>query len=591
MPPGGLPEETPTLVIANVTVIPMTGEGAVPFQTVVIAGERIVAAGPSASTPMPAGVRIVDGTGKFLIPGLIDMHIHLPPDAGEPGGSARRLLAMMVANGVTTARSLAGHPAQLELRGRVASGEVVGPRLILAAPAIHQQNTTNPEAARERVREAKAAGWDLIKSHAIADPAIWSAVQEEARRVGLPVSGHVTNEVGLDRAIAAGQQIEHLDGFIAELVSDESLRRGWGQIPPAAVLDQIDSSRVAPLARRMADARVWSTPTLALFERIADTSTAVEALRAGPGMAYVSSAALEQWSSQRAQLIASGYLEGVSERLPLLRRTIVRELARAGAPLLAGSDTPQAFLLPGFGLHQELDALVAAGLTPGEALATATRNPAEYLASLPREGSGEGEPARIGVIAVGSEADLVLLDENPLDRIGATRSIRGVVMNGRWFDRGALDHLLESARPPETVSGEVILVRHAETAGGGADPALSAAGIARAERLAGNLPKLDRVWTTPYARTRSTAEPAAKRFGLQPEVYDPRDLAGFAEKLRSAGGVSLVVGHSNTTPELVRLLGGEPGSPIAENEYDRIYRLSLPSGRTVVTRYGGEGDE
>ena len=138
--------------------------------------------------------------------------------------------------------------------------------------------------------------------------------------------------------------------------------------------------------------------------------------------------------------------------------------------------------------------------------------------------------------------------------------------------------------------GEVILVRHGETTGGGTDPALSDAGVARARLLAETLPQVDRVFTTAYRRTTGTAEFVAKRYGVPARTYDPRDLAGFANYLKELGGVSLVVGHSNTTGELVRLLGGDPGPPIGESEYDRIYRVSLPSGTTQQGRYGASSN-
>jgi phosphohistidine phosphatase SixA len=142
----------------------------------------------------------------------------------------------------------------------------------------------------------------------------------------------------------------------------------------------------------------------------------------------------------------------------------------------------------------------------------------------------------------------------------------------------------------EEARGEVILVRHGETRGGGSDPALSEAGVARARLLAETVPQVDRIFTTPYQRTRGTAEFAANRFGVSAETYDPRDLEGFASYLKALGGVSLVVGHSNTTGELVALLGGDPGAPIGQSEYDRIYRVSIPSGSTGQGRYGASSE-
>lgn len=604
------------LAFTNVDVLPMDGGGALRDRTVLVEGDRIVAVGASGEVTLPPGTRTIDGCGRTLVPGLADMHVHLPPDDGAAeDGPARRLLAVMLANGVTTARSMAGNPAHLELRRRVEAGEVLGPSLVLAAPALHGGNTPDAEAAREAVRAARAAGYDLVKSHALEDPAVWAAVQDEAERQGLAVAGHVTNGVGLDRALAAGQQIEHLDGFVAALLPpDRPHANGpWGQIPPAAVLAEVDAARLPELARRVAASGAWNVPTLALFERVTDVETPVETLRAAPAMRYVSAAALDQWAAQRAGLAASGMLAGVPEPFQRLRRQIVAALDAAGAPLMAGSDSPQAFLHVGFGLHEELAALVGAGLTPVEALAAATANPARYLRGLPRQGSGSGRAADFGVVAPGSRADLVLLARSPEQDIAAARQIEGVLVRGRWLDRAALDAMLaavaaggapkdgaaaaEKAAAPEAPQREgaaarILLVRHAEAeAGGGSDPELTAAGRRRAEALAEALAgePIAAVLATDTRRARATAAPVAERLGLEVEIYDPRRLADLADALRRRGETVLVVGHSNTTPELVGLLGGEPGEPIGHHEHDRLYRVEAATGATTLERVPAPG--
>lgn len=444
-------ESSDVTAFVDVTVVPMRGEPgepgeetALPGQTVLVSGDRITAVGSADDVPVPAGARVIDGAGRTLIPGLVDMHAHLPQAPAADGDASWRTLRLLLAHGVTTARSLSGHPSHPEIRQRVAAGEVLGPTLYVAAPALHDGNTASPEAAREAVRQAESQAFDLIKSHHLTDPEVWAAVQEEARAQGLPVSGHVSHQVGLDRAIAAGQQIEHLDAFLAALLPPDSeaaaTAHAWAQVPPAAVLGAVDMDRLPALARQVAASGAWNGPTLALFEKLSDTDTSTEALRGAPEMRWVPAAALDQWSAQRGQMAgAFSGLDGFVE----MRREIVLALHRAGAPLLAGSDTTQLFHLAGPGLHDEIAAFRAAGLPAGAALRTATAAPADYLDGLPDHGSATGEPADFGRIAPGLRADLVLLGANPLDDISATRAIDGVMVRGRWLDRSALDDLLD----------------------------------------------------------------------------------------------------------------------------------------------------
>lgn len=448
--PAAGPDAAPAVTaFVHVAVLPMTRPGArLADQTVIVRGDRIAAMGPAAEVPVPRGARVVDGGGSLtLLPGLADLHVHLPPFPGAPDDPAQRVLALMVANGVTTARGMAGNPAHLVLRDRVAAGELLGPALYVAAPALHGGNTATLEAARAAVAAAAEAGYDLVKSHHIDDPAVWSAVQEAATAAKLPVAGHVANEVGLERAMAAGQQVEHLDGFVAALLPPGAApAEPWGQFPPPELLAKVDRERIAPLAAEMARRGVWNVPTLSLFEQVTDVTTPTAQLAARPEMAYASPEAVSQWSQQREGMLHAGvFPPQYGEDFRRLRREIVAALAAAGAPLMAGSDTPQAFQLTGFALHDEIAALAAAGLTPWQALDAATAAPARYLRSLPREGSATGRAADFGTVEPGRRADLLLVAGDPLADLGSTRAIQGVMLAGQWLDRPALDRLLADA--------------------------------------------------------------------------------------------------------------------------------------------------
>jgi imidazolonepropionase-like amidohydrolase len=437
------------LLVTNVHVVPVARDGVLRDHCVRIEDGRITAIAPGL-TPRE-GERVVDGRGRHLVPGFADMHLHLPPDPGPEGDhdgkGAKRALHLLLAHGVTTVRGLAGHPAHPVLRDKVESGALLGPMLYVAGPALHVGSTKSPEQARSMVTAQRDAGFDLVKSHHLVDVAVYDAAQTAAREVGLPVAGHVATEIGLERAIAANQQIEHLDGFVAALIEDMTGLPPFGQFPPIEVLTRVDESRIAPLAERFAKARLPNTPTLALFEGICDVTTKTSDLAAREPMRYVSAKAREGWSKQRDGRLAGGFPDPeMGKRFVELRRKITAALGAAGAPLLVGSDCPQDFLVEGFATHSEMTALERAGLTPAQVLRAATLSAAEYLHALPNHGSAHGLAADFGAIEIGRRADLVLLRDDPLAATGNLASIDAVIVRGKLLDRTALDALLEQAR-------------------------------------------------------------------------------------------------------------------------------------------------
>jgi imidazolonepropionase-like amidohydrolase len=437
----------PVIAIVGADVLPMTRAARLADQTVLVSGDRILAVGPRAQVPIPAGARRIDARGMTLMPGLVDMHVHLSPQPGRPGDATQRALAVMLAHGVTTARGMAGAPLHPAVRAAIEKGEIAGPRFYAGAPSLHKGNTPSPNAARAAVAMAKSAGFDLVKSHHLDDLAIWQAVQEEAKLQGLPVAGHVTDEVGLERVMAAGQQVEHLDGVVRALLPKDSAEKlmPFGQIPPPPVIDaalRVGNSPLAALARTIAAAKSWHVPTLALFERIADSATPTERLRAAPEMRYIPDTSLTQWAAQRE----GGGLEAESgAKLIQLRRRIVRALHLAGVPIMAGSDTAQAFHIWGPGMIAEVQALGAAGLRPIDALRSATVVPRDYFRSLPNGGSALGWRAEFGTVERGARADLILLRGDPSRDLAQLRRLDTVIAAGRLYDRAALDKMLDGA--------------------------------------------------------------------------------------------------------------------------------------------------
>lgn len=439
-----------TIAIVGIDVLPMAGPVRLANQIVLIEGDRIRAVGPRGRISVPAGARRIDGSGLTLMPGLVDMHVHLAPEPGRPGDAAQRALAVMLGHGTTVARGMAGSPANLAVRESVESGSLAGPRFYAAAPALHLNNTANAEAARQAVTAARTAGYDLIKSHHLVDVATWQAVQQGARAGRLPVAGHVTNQVGLARAMAAGQQVEHLDGVLFELLPADAPERQvpFGQVPPPpvlAALSGVTDARIDALARQAAAAGSWHVPTLALFERLV-SGRPVEELLAAPFMRWVPEAAARQWETQyRAFDAQSGYSSADRAALRDLRRRIVRAFHRRGVPIMAGSDTAQSFHIWGPGLIDEIEALAAAGLPPMAALRSATVVPRDYLRSLPGQGSHLGWRADFGTVEPGARADLILLRGDPSRDLANLRRLETVIAAGRVHDRAALDAMLDRA--------------------------------------------------------------------------------------------------------------------------------------------------
>lgn len=413
-----------TYAVTNVTVVPMDRERHVPGQTVIVRDGRIVAMGPAASTAVPAGATRIDGRGRYLMPGLAEMHAHVPPQADQTQWT-EDVLFLYAANGVTFARSMLGAPHHLALRGRAERGEIVSPRIYTSGPSLNGNSVATPEAGRRMVAEQRAAGYDFLKIHPGLDRARYDAIAEAARVAGIPFGGHVPAEVGVGRALEAGQAtIDHLDEFVTVLIPEGQRPSGPGGFFGVNHARAVDDARIPALVRRVRASGVWNVPTESLIHHVLLPSPTTDALLARPEIAYVPPQMRAQWTQARNSLQSqTTYDPANAQRLVALRGQVIRALNEAGAGLLLGSDAPQIFQVPGFSIHHELRVLVEAGLTPYQALATGTRNVARFL----------GEEQRFGTVAVGRRADLLLLEADPLADVGNVRRRAGVMLNGRWL--------------------------------------------------------------------------------------------------------------------------------------------------------------
>ena len=436
-----------TLIFKDVSVIPMTSETVLRGRTVLVRDGRIVAIGEGIGKEIPSDARQIDGRGKYLIPGLADMHVHLFCDEGAPKSGAVDELGVMIANGVTTIRLMIGTPHHLLLRREIEHGGVLGPQLWVASPQFTGKKSgnarivTTPEEAYSAVKEVADAGYDFVKLTLHISPEVFQAIVSEAARNGIRIVGHVDPRVGVARALAAGQHIEHLDNYMESVLADDAPIKtsvsdlGVFNLKNWESLDYVDETKVKQIAIATARARVWTCPTLTLFKKAFAQGQTDAEMQARPEWnlqpdkhrnLYLT-AHQRYWKNPPTQARRRHYVE--------VRNRLVKTISDAGGRILAGSDAPEWFLGYGFTLHRELESLVEAGLTPYQALAAATRNPAEFLHAL----------SEWGTIEPNKRADLVLLSANPLEDIRNTIQIEGVAMGGRWLTRSDLQQLIRAA--------------------------------------------------------------------------------------------------------------------------------------------------
>lgn len=438
------------IAFVNVNVIPMDKQRVLQKQNVIIRNGVIAEIGDATRIKIPRGAQRIDGTGKYLIPGLTDMHVHLFTDDEFPDHLAADEFKIMIAYGVTTIRLMIGTPEQLVLRRKSANEEILAPTIYVASPHLtgrKQPNAvvvTTESEARDAVRKSKQDGYDFIKVTTFLKSEVYEAIVDEARKQNIRVVGHAdSRSVGLERAFKARQQIEHLDSYLEALLPEKAPVKGsvsdiylynpknWDS------LDYVDESKIPELARLTVESNPFVTPTLHLFKFTFGKGRTEESFKAQPDLRFYPQKIIDLWMGVSKKYLATAAPVEKREKYTRIRDKIVKAIHDAGGHLMAGSDTPEWLLLYGYTLHLELIDLRDAGLSNYAALETATRNPALFFGTIDKTGT----------IEKGKRADLVLLEANPLDDIANTQKRAGVMLKGKYYSQLEMDKWLDQIAP------------------------------------------------------------------------------------------------------------------------------------------------
>jgi len=407
-----------SVAFQDVHVVPMDEERIIEHQTVIIEGDRIVSMGHASEIDIPDSAQIIDGEGKYLMPGLAEMHGHIP----RPNQATREIenvLFLYVANGITTVRGMLGHPGQLELRESAAGNERVSPTLYLAGPSFSGGSISSVEQAIQRVKLQKEEGWDLLKIHPGLTLDQYDAMANTANEVGITFGGHVPAAVGLDHALDMGQEtFDHLDGYV------EALDGANGPV---------NMFELGQVVAKTIEKGAWVVPTMALWETLYGAAD-LDELRSFEELKYTSPRIVTSWSNMyRSRVNGPGFDPFVSANVIDARMQILGALSDAGARMLMGTDAPQQFSIPGFSLRRELGVMRDAGMSPFEIIKSGTTNVGAYFE----------HQDTFGRVAEGHRADLILVNENPLEDVKHIADHSGVMTRGVWHSKDYIQERLD----------------------------------------------------------------------------------------------------------------------------------------------------
>jgi len=414
----------------HANVVPMDRERVLADQTVVVENGRITQVGPSSGTLVPRGACKIEAKGKYLIPGLVDAHVHL---------QSPNELPLYLANGVTTVFNLDGRPAHLLWRKKINADEMVGPTIFTTGPMFEKARTAEEDV--RLVDEQAAAGYDGIKIYNQVSKEEFPALITEAKKKNMLLMGHVARGPEFETTLQSGQSIAHLEEFTYTFFNPKHDDHNSHIV--------YDESRIPEAVRLTKESGVSVTATLSTYAEIVQQATDLDTFLKNPDMKY-----LPPWTQAKYQPAANRYKNGFSpDAYPQIQtslafqRTLLKALSEAGVPLMCGTDAPSVGPVPGFGIHDELQEFVNDGLTPYQSLQTATVNPARYLR----------HSDDFGTVEVGKRGDLVLLEGNPLVSITSTRRVAGVMARGEWMPQAELARMVEDV--PASYQRELRIIK------------------------------------------------------------------------------------------------------------------------------------
>jgi imidazolonepropionase-like amidohydrolase len=402
-------QDAQAVAFTNVNVVPMDSNRVLNNQTVIVSKDRITAVGPAGSTRVPDGATRVEGRGKYLMPGLAEMHGHIP----NPSGASKQLiddvLYLYVAAGVTTVRGMQGAPGQLDLRDASKRGEIVAPNLYLAGPAFNANSVKSAEDAVARVKQQKAEGWDLLKVLGGLSIESYDAMARTAKESGIRFAGHVPTAVGVVHALEMGQDtIDHLDGYAEGLD---------GQTKP------IDQKAMQDLVAQTKKAGTAMVPTLVVWETLRGPVT-LESRTSLPELKYLPRTQIASWTKGLENRLKNPEYNAEHAKIYIDNRMrILQAMHAAKVTILLGSDAPQQFNVPGFSIHREMTRMLDAKIGLYDVIRSGTASVGEYFKAQDQ----------FGTVAVGKRADLILCDANPLQNVDNMGKRSGVMIRGRWL--------------------------------------------------------------------------------------------------------------------------------------------------------------
>lgn len=424
-------KQQPETIIKNVNIIDVENGTSTNTQDVIIRDNKIVFIGKS--KPHHKSV-IIEGNGKYLMPGLTEMHAHIPTPETENEEYVSDVLFLYLSQGVTTIRGMLGDPYHLQLKKDIADQQILSPRVYTSSPSLNGGTIKTKEEAIQKISQYKKDGYDFLKIHPGISLSAWEGVEQTAKEMKISFAGHVPIEVGIHRALEAGYAtIDHLDGYLEGLVPHDS------DIDPASggffgynFTDNIDTDLIPELVTKTKDLNVAVVPTQTLFTRWFSPTDPNINLQ-DPEMKYMPSKVRFTWRQNKERMISDeNYDVEKWKRFISIRNQVIKEMDKQNITFLLGSDAPQVMNVPGFSLHHEMKDMAKAGISNFKILQSGTVNPAKFF----------GEEGNYGVIKIGASADFILLNHNPLENIEHSTDILGVMVRGQWLSRTTIDKRL-----------------------------------------------------------------------------------------------------------------------------------------------------